>query len=480
MNLRAEILSTSDRERIHRESLRILDQVGVRIHSQKALKLLQQSGARIDWDAKIARIPAELVEHSLQTAPQSFTLGARNPAYAFPLPAPSSGYCLDGTGTFAVDFHSGEKRYGTRKDIENALRVFQHMDLGVMAWAPVCASDAPAGSRALHEFITMMKSCSKHGQHELHRADQVPYLVAALKAILGSEAEIRSKKNYSLIYCPVAPLTHEGEMLDAYLELGEFAMPVMIMPMPVSGTTGPAHLFSNLCLANAETLSALVIFQLAHPGRPLIYSNAVGSVDFRNGSFLAGTPETALHSAAMVEMGRFYNLPSTSAGCSTDAKQPGAEAVLEKFLTALPSVLAGSDIIVGFGEIESDQTLILEQIVVDNEIAHLCKRLYEGIDTSQENYLFEDIAQVGPGGNFLKCKSTRQAARSVEFYLPRLLDRNPYDAWLALGKPNMYTYARQFVADILAAPIADPLPQSTIAELDEILQKADRELEQSP
>jgi trimethylamine--corrinoid protein Co-methyltransferase len=196
------------------------------------------------------------------------------------------------------------------------------------------------------------------------------------------------------------------------------------------------------------------------------------AVDFHSGEKRYGT-------CAMVEMGRFYNLPSTSAGCSTDAKQPGAEAVLEKFLTALPSVLVGSDIIVGFGEIESDQTLVLEQIVVDNEIAHLCKRLYEGIDTAQENYLFDDIAQVGPGGNFLKCKSTRKAARSAEFYLPRLLDRNPYDAWLALGKPNMYTYARQIVTEILAAPISDPLPQDTIEELDEILQKADRELEPS-
>ena len=87
--------------------------------------------------------------------------------------------------------YSGEKRYGTTQDIENGLRIFQQLDMGVMAWAPVCASDTPAHARALHEFFAMMKFSSKHGQHEVHFSNQVPYLVAGLKAVLGSEAEVR-------------------------------------------------------------------------------------------------------------------------------------------------------------------------------------------------------------------------------------------------------------------------------------------------
>ena len=63
-------------------------------------------------------------------------------------------------------------------------------------------------------------------------------------------------------------------------------------------------------------------------------------------------------------------------------------------------MLVGADILVGFGEIESDQLLILEQIVVDNEIAHLCQRLAEGVDSADEKDLFDDIARIGPGGSF--------------------------------------------------------------------------------
>jgi trimethylamine--corrinoid protein Co-methyltransferase len=476
MRLTAHILSEAEKERLHGQSLRLLDQVGVRYHSGKALRILEKNGARVDWEDKIAHIPAALVEQALSTSPKSFVLSARNSAYNLALPASASSYCIDGTAAFAIDFHSGERRYGTSKDIENGLRVFQEMDLGLMAWAPTTASDTPSASRALHEFFTMIGFCSKHGQHELHSVEQVPYLVEGLCAVQGDEETLKSRLDFSLIYCPVAPLSHEQPMLDAYLELGQWNLPVMTMPMPVCGSTGPASLFSTLCLANAESLSSIVIFQLAHPGRPIIYNNATGVMDFLSGAYLGGVPEMGLMSAGLIEMGRYYGLPTGSAGCTADAKEPGPQAILEKLITTLPPVLLGADIIAGTGEIESDQALVLEQLVVDNEIGHYCQRVVEGIDSSPEKDLFEDIVQVGPGGHFLKSKNTRKAARSGEFYISRLLPHGATEAWIEAGHPSIYSRARQTVSEILEGPVKDPLPEDVVARLDEILRRADRDL----
>jgi trimethylamine--corrinoid protein Co-methyltransferase len=478
MKFGAQVLSRDEQETVHETSLRILSEVGVKFLGEKALPLLKKNGASVDEASRIARLPSEMVKEALELAPKAFVLGARNPAYDFPLPSQRTRYCIDGTASFAQDFVTGERRYGTTGDIEASLRIFQQLDMGVMAWAPVTASEAPAHSRALHEFFAMMRYSSKHGEHEVHFANQVPYLVGGLKAVLGSQAEIRKRHAYSLIYCPVAPLMHDGEMLDAYLELGELDMPVMIMPMPVCGTTGPASLFSNVCQANAEALSSIVIYQLAHPGRPMIYSNATGTIDYRNGAYLGGSPEMGLMAAALTQMGRFYGLPTSSAGCTSDAKQPGPEAVLEKMMTTLPPANAGADIIVGFGEIESDQLLVLEQLIVDNELAHFCERMAAGVRADQIRDLYADILQVGPGGNFLKSKNTRLAARTDEFFHPGLTDRHTYESWLGLGKPGMYSKAREKVEEILAGPLDDPLPESVEKELDEILQTADKELMQ--
>jgi trimethylamine--corrinoid protein Co-methyltransferase len=267
-------------------------------------------------------------------------------------------------------------------------------------------------------------------------------------------------------------------MMDAYLELGSLDVPLMVLPMPVTGTTGPASLFGNICLSNAEALSSIVVYQLAHPGRPLVYSSATGSMDMRNGAFLGGTPEMGLMSAALVEMGRFYDLPATSAGCTADARQPGPDAVLEKLLTSLPPVLVGSDVLVGFGSVESDQLLVLEQIVVDNEIGHFCERIFQGVNASSDRILTDDVIKVGPAGNFLAQKSTRELARSGETFLSSLLDRHTLEQWQDLGKPDLYKNARQKVEETLAAPLEDPLPEDVVQTLDDILARADIELKE--
>jgi trimethylamine--corrinoid protein Co-methyltransferase len=437
---------------------------------------LEHNGAQVDWEQKIARIPVDLVSQALSTAPKSFVLAARNPRYDFPVPSEVTRYCIDGTAAFAIDFTSGERRYGASRDIRDSLRVFQQMDLGVMAWAPTAANDKPSASRPLHEFFDMIRYSSKHGEHELHTRAQTPYLIEGLVAVAGSEEAARQRKCYSLIYCPVAPLTHDGPMLDAYLELGQLEMPVMMMPMPVCGTTGPASLFSNICVSNAENLSTLVVYQLAHPGRPLIFSSATGILDFSTGGYLGGVPEMGLMSAAMTQMAKFYALPSSSAGCTADAKEPGAQAVLEKLVTTIPPVLAGTDIVVGTGEMESDQLLVLEQLVVDNELGHQIQRLAQGVDAASAKDLFEDIKQVGPGGHFLKARSTRAAARNGEFYMSPLSPRSSYEAWLGAGGPDLYGNARQKVTEILAEPLVDPLPGEVEDKLADILRRADSEL----
>jgi trimethylamine--corrinoid protein Co-methyltransferase len=476
MKLTAQTLSPSEQERIHEQSLRILREVGIRFHGEIAPQILQRHGVPWDAETKTARLPQEVVNQALQLTPRQFTLGARNPSYSVELPAGRSYYAIDGTAAFAQDFHSGERRYGTARDIEESLRIFQTLELGKMAWAPVTASDTPAHVRAIREFFSMAQFCSKHGQHELHSAGQVPYLAEGLSLIMGGEENLRQSNAYSLIYCPVAPLTHDGPMLDAYLKLGEWNLPVMMMPMPVCGTTGPASLYSNIAVANAEALSTIVIFQLAHPGRALIYASATGLVDFRSGAYLAGVPEMGVMSGALTEMGRFYGLPTGSAGMTSDAKQPGAQACIEKLITTLPPAMADSDFIVGFGEIESDQLLILEQIVVDHEIARLVERLVAGVDSAADKELYEDIQSVGPGGHFLKSKNTRRLARTDEFYYSKLSDHHTYEAWLELGKPDLYSKARAEVEKTLAEPLADPLPEAVVEGLEEILSRAEEEL----
>ncbi|MEE8386663.1 MAG: trimethylamine methyltransferase family protein [Dehalococcoidia bacterium] len=394
MKLSCQFLSEDERHRIHDDSLAILSHIGVRFGSEKALKIMAANGAVVDWDSRIAKIPREMVEQALKTTPKSFVLGARNPDFDLPLPSPVTTYTLDGTATFAIDFETGQRRTALTKDLMGGLRVFEEMPLATVAWPPVFCDDGPHHCGAIHSNLNAFIHSSKHLQNELFHPREVPYLIEAMTAILGSEEAIEERKIFSLIYCTIPPLGHDGEMCDAYLELAQYRLPILPYPMPCAGSTGPASLHSNTALANAEGLSALVLFQMAGPGTPIIFGHAGGVTNFNLGSFLEGAPEATLINGALGDMARFYGLPNTQAGCLTDAKQPGGQAIMEKALSTLALVLGGVDVIQGTGELDTSQLLMLEQIVVDHEIACMCKRFRDGIEVSDAKDLFADVAAL--------------------------------------------------------------------------------------
>ncbi|MBW2409168.1 MAG: trimethylamine methyltransferase family protein, partial [Deltaproteobacteria bacterium] len=400
MGIQCRILTEEDKHKIHAESIRILEEVGAKFLSPKAQKILKDNGAKVDTDTHIARIPEEMVQEALKTAPKSFVLGSRVPENDFQLPSSYSGYVLDNGGIFTRDFITGERRRCNYQDHIDFLRVFDEMKLATVIW-PASVYEFPDQSANLREDISSFMYSTRHIQDELTHPDEVPYMVEALVAIFGSEDAVKERHPYSVVYCTLAPLKHEGGMCDAYLELIQVDAPVCVFPMPCAGSTGPASLYSNIAQANAEALSSLTLFQMARPGTPIIFGDASGSTNFASGNFLEGSPEMVLMTGARGEMAKFYNLPDTQAGCLTDAKDHGPQAVMEKLVTTLPLVMLGVDLVQGPGALETSNMMTLEQIVVDDEIACLCKRLKDGVDMSEAKNYFEDIKEVKPGGHFL-------------------------------------------------------------------------------
>lgn len=476
MLMQGRILSSEEKRIIHNDSIRILQEVGIKVPDEKALSILEEGGAVIDWDRQTAFITEEMVNHALEISPKSFILGARNPVYDFIMPSSYTALNLDGCGVNMLDFNTGKRRAATLTDVAESARIFEEVELGRVLWPPVSPCEIAKGSRSIVSTGTSFINTSKHVQDEVKDIREVYYVMEMAKAITGSMEEAVRRKIYSVTYCTVAPLAHDRDMLKATMELTKYKAPVLIYPMPACGSTGPASLYSNIAMANAEALSSIVIFQLTSPGTPLIYGAALGIINIRSGIFLEGAPETALQLTAMGEMGKYYNLPTIIAGCLSDAKEPGMQSVMEKLLTTLPLVLAGIDVVQGIGLIESSMTMSFEHIIIDEEIGNLCGRLRDGIEVSDSKNYFDDIKAVGKEGHFLKQKTTKTAFRSSEFCRPALCDRDSYEEWLSLGSPDMFRKAHNKAQSILSSELKNPLDSATIKILNEIMDEAKAKL----
>ncbi|MCU9848239.1 trimethylamine methyltransferase family protein, partial [Defluviimonas sp. WL0024] len=74
-------LATPDQvEAIHRTSMRILSELGIRVMSTRVMELFEAAGAIVDRAAQTIRIDESLVAEALKTVPSSFTLTSRNAA----------------------------------------------------------------------------------------------------------------------------------------------------------------------------------------------------------------------------------------------------------------------------------------------------------------------------------------------------------------------------------------------------------------
>src|SRR3990172_5871477 len=66
---RLPVLSENDIQEIHETSLRILEDVGILIRNQKALNLLAEAGANVDYDSKLVKLSKSLVDQARMSAP---------------------------------------------------------------------------------------------------------------------------------------------------------------------------------------------------------------------------------------------------------------------------------------------------------------------------------------------------------------------------------------------------------------------------
>ncbi|MDR2486802.1 MAG: trimethylamine methyltransferase family protein, partial [Clostridiales Family XIII bacterium] len=232
LNLRA--LTEEEVLLVHERTLRILKEAGISVKSEKALDILVQGGAKILRD-DIVSISEDMVMDALWTAPKSYVLGARNPIYDLPVPTTETRYGVDGVAPTIRDLDTGEVRDSTKQDVYNIGRVFQKLSLGSVAWTGCSALDMPPGTHSLHEFAAILAGTSKHVQFELRQEGEAQYAVEILKTVLGSEDAVRSRKIASVLFCPISPLTLDDSMLDAYLALAEYGVPVNVYPCPIIG-----------------------------------------------------------------------------------------------------------------------------------------------------------------------------------------------------------------------------------------------------
>jgi len=469
-----DVLTPDELESIQTSTLDLLDDVGVRFPSERALKIFAEHGAEVDMDDQIVRLPPDLVTETIRRAPRSFELVGRTPGANLVLDGRSSYFGTDGVGVETIDYMSGVRRSSTKMDVANMARVADALSSIAFYW-PMVSAQEYGPTAPLHEIDASFNNTEKHIQ-TVTAVDPIlaESAIRMAEIIAGDSQKMRTAPPLSALICTIAPLCQDKEAIEAAMIYAEAGIPVGFMSMPTLGSTAPATMGGALVVGNAEIVSAIVLMQLVAPGAPVFYSLCASVIDPQTADYIVGIPEKYLCNTAGIQLSHDWGVPALGGAFAMDSPDPASwQLGRDSVYTALMVAMAGADLAEGLGMVNASTLLVPEQIIFDDEIYHTHRVMVEGVDTSVDGLAMDAIKNVGHGGHFLAQKHTRKNLRQIwipELTHPRRSKNNP-------PAPEIRQRARAEFTRILIGHNPIPLETDQQHELQAILSAANNEIE---
>jgi trimethylamine---corrinoid protein Co-methyltransferase len=457
-------LSDEQVERIHYASLEILERTGVCLYHQEALELLARAGIKA-VDGNRVRIPSSLVEWALSVAPKRVVLCNRQGQRVMPLERHNTFFGPGSDCPYVIDPRTGERRLGQLRDIEDAMRVCDALPNIDFLMSYCIAHDLDQAVYDRYQMRAMLANSSKPILFVTTEFGGTLDAVQMLEAVAGGADEMQRNPRAALYINVTSSLRHNEEALQKLLFMAEKGLPTTYTPVVLRGANGPVTAAGAIALANAGELAGLVLAQLKRQGAPVILTGGVNDMmDMRAMVDSYAAPENRV---ALLEVAHYYQMPIFGlAGCS-DSKIPDEQAAAEAALSLILEAMAGAQMAHDVGYLEGGKCNSVEQIVICDELINYVKRFMAPLEVNDETLALDVIDTVGPQGDFLGTDHTHNHYK--EDWYPKLMDRRPYDAWLAAGGKTLRERAREKTLQILDRHHPAPLPADVLQRLDEIV-----------
>jgi trimethylamine--corrinoid protein Co-methyltransferase len=228
----------------------------------------------------------------------------------------------------------------------------------------------------------------------------------------------------------------------------EKGIPAIYSAAPNAGASAPMTIAGQVTQGLSECLFGLVLTQLKKEGAPFIMGMGPAILDMITSQCLYNAPEYYLGYMAITEMSHYFDLPSWGYAGTSDSLIPDGQATMEGGYQTLLTALAGANLNHDVGYLNYGLTGCLEEILIQEEIISLVRRLMQGVPVNDDTLARDVIKEVGPMGDFLAHPHTLKHVRSTQ-WRPTLLNRLGYEQWAEAGHKSLLDRARERVEDIL-------------------------------
>jgi len=450
------------------EARHLLCTLGSEIHNPRVLALLGDHGAEVDLSKQHVRFTDEVIDLALSTVPSEFklydVLGAETHDFSG-----NKVHFTPGSAAINVLDNGNIRKPATADYIRYAKVVsgLPHIQAQSTAFVP---ADVPEEISDSYRLFLSLLYCEKPVVTGAFTIEAFNVMRDLQLAIRGSEEALRSKPLTIFSACPTAPIKWSKTTSQNVVDCALLGIPVEFISMPLSGFMAPVTMVGSLIQHTAETLSGVVISQLASPGAPVLYGGAPAIFDVRYETTPMGAVESEMIDCAYTEIGKYLNIPTQAYIAMSDAKQLDAQAGLETSMGATLAALSGINNISGPGVLDFIMCISLEKLVVDNEICAMVQRLARGIEPREDfpsTPLFEELKREK---HLLIADHTRRHLRDEIDFPGLVIDRANSSRWLEEGSSTLLERAASEVARLIHTDYAPSrLPENVKSEMVDLM-----------
>ena len=466
-----EFLSTETVGRAIDEAYELLWDPGVRVHYDEALRLLADAGATVDMESMVAKIPRDLAEKAVDTAPSSFYLYNFDGEPMVHYGGDDVHYDPGSAAIEIADYEADKSRIPVTADCENYVRLAEMLpQIDAVATSIVCG-DIPQIMADWYRLYLLLLYARKPIVTGTFAIESFAIMHELLVAVSGSAEALAEKPRAVFDVCPSPPLLWSDITCANLIDCARNGVPAELVSMPLTGATGPQTVVGSAVQHAAECLSGITIHQLAKPGSPIVWGGSPASFDMRTGTTPMGSIATMMLDCSYAQIGKSIKpggLPTHAYLGMADTKIVDAQTGLESASGAILGALTGVNMMSGPGMMDFESCFSLEKLVIDSEIVGMAKRLVAGVDDSEDPLALTVMREVGHAGNFLKSKHTRRNFRKEDYIPTEVIDRDFRQTWYDKGALDINARAHRRAQELIAAYELLPLADEVVQELESI------------
>jgi len=495
LNQFLRVLSDSELDMLHENALALLEDPGMKIENETALKALEARGAAVDYGAETVRFPKNLIEetikiaqkeeirrfsqgHTTSDATDALTMSWHTP---FHERTPDVQVSMGGGCPYYYDHEKRESRIATADDFLRMVLLAEGIPEIVTVGNAVHyvkesdGTDVPPKMVAIKGAAVVAKHSSKPGCTAIIDRRQLEYLMEIGIIVKGSVEEYMRRPVFVNIHDTESPLRITRPEAAIIMEMARQRLSIFILPMPMAGISGPVYPIANAIIGAAEILAVWTMAKAIREDTPVEAAIITGALNPKTAAACFSGPEAMLQDLAVAQLFRErYRMRCSTGPGIIDAPVPGALSIYERMLKSWCASLSGEPLfnagILGAGVVFSP-----EQMMIDIDIAHAQHAFCRGIGGANFRESVDLIRQKGIGGLFIDTEHTAKNFREY-LWIPRIFKRlKSIDVSNALAHDPVKT-AHERWRNILESTELYTIDDERFRAIDEVVKKASKAL----